>query len=243
VVRLAAVLLDVGGTLWPDQFPPGSDLRLERLSAAGLTSRQAQRFLDAFTPLASVAESGIEQDLRALIRDSARLADLNHPLALSLSKDPEPLRRALCLPTFGRFDLFPGARELLALIGELGLRCVIVSNASVRTGDDYRADFAAFGISDHVEAFVSSVDLGVRKPDLRIFEAALGHVQCAPREAVVVGNSERNDILPATRFGARSIRVAIEEPPPPASAAELVVTSLYDVAAALEAWAAAHSDA
>jgi FMN phosphatase YigB (HAD superfamily) len=46
-------------------------------------------------------------------------------------------------------------------------------------------------VAHFVDAFVSSVDTHVRKPDLRIFEAALRAIACPAGEAVVVSNSER----------------------------------------------------
>ncbi len=46
----------------------------------------------------------------------------------------------------------------------------------------------------------------------------------------MVGDSEPNDIEPAHARGMLAIRVAIEEPPPPASIADEVSTSLFEVA-------------
>ena len=53
----------------------------------------------------------------------------------------------------------------------------------------------------------------------------------------MVGNSEVNDIEPAVKLGMRSIRVAIEEPPPGRTCADVLATSLFDVAQQLERWA------
>ena len=231
---IAGVLLDVGGTLWPDRWPPDSALAASRLQAAlpGLAPRSAFNFLDQFAALAPEVESSTSQDTPALIARAAHLAGLSIP-----TDRIDPVRRALCLPAAGRGELFPGARELLASIRALGLRCAIVSNAAVRAGADYAEDFAGFGVGYLVDAFISSVDTGVRKPDLRIFRAALDAIECPPADVVVVGNSEPNDIEPAGRLGARSIRVVIEEPPPSDTAADLLATSLAEVVQALSAWA------
>jgi FMN phosphatase YigB (HAD superfamily) len=58
----------------------------------------------------------------------------------------------------------------------------------------------------------------------------------------MIGNSEANDIQPALALGMRTIRVAIEEPPPTASAAHAVVTSLAAVPAVVGHWMATDPD-
>jgi FMN phosphatase YigB (HAD superfamily) len=144
---------------------------------------------------------------------------------------------SVCLPAAGRGACFPGARELLLILQRLGLRCAIVSNTLVRGGENYRRDFADYGFDGLVDAFVTSIDLRVRKPDPRIFDFALRTIGCTATNVVMVGNSEFNDIEPAARLGARTIRVAIEEPVPAQSLATVVVGSLFDVAQQIEHWA------
>ena len=146
------------------------------------------------------------------------------------------LRRAMCLPADGHVDLFPGARELLQTIRALGLRCIVVSNAFSRAGDDYWADFAALGVDHHIDAVVSSVDVGVRKPNA-IFELALAKGQLVPGECVVIGNSEHNEIEPAAALGIYAIRVAIEEPLPDFTKAHGLVSSLAEAATVVRALA------
>jgi hypothetical protein len=104
-------------------------------------------------------------------------------------------------------------------------------------GENYRQDFADYGFDGLVDAFVTSIDLRVRKPDPRIFDFALRTIGCTATNVVMVGNSEFNDIEPAARLGARTIRVAIEEPVPAQSLATVVVGSLFDVAQQIEHWA------
>ena len=57
----------------------------------------------------------------------------------------------------------------------------------------------------------------------------------------MVGDSERNDIEPARALGMRTIRVAVEQPPPARSVADAVATDLAQVAATVAAWAGAPS--
>jgi putative hydrolase of the HAD superfamily len=80
---------------------------------------------------------------------------------------------------------------------------------------------------------VTSIDVGWRKPHPAIFTAALEALGVPADRAAMVGNSETSDIIPAAALGMRTIRVAIEEPRPPVTQADTVVTSLDEVTAAV----------
>jgi FMN phosphatase YigB (HAD superfamily) len=144
----------------------------------------------------------------------------------------------MCIPA-DRQSLFPGTEKLLHTIHRLGLDCAIVSNASVRSGQDYFDDFRRFWLAQYIQCCVSSFDAGIRKPDSRIFTIALQRLNRTPGEALVIGNSEVNDIAPGRAIGARTIRVAIEEPPPAAgdSVADAIATCVVEVADLVATWA------
>jgi FMN phosphatase YigB (HAD superfamily) len=235
---VAAVLLDVGGTLWPDRVPVDLGVRIDRLLSAwpGLADQEAATFLERLQELAPIAEQGLTQDVHALLGEVARASGLDLGPG-----QVDVVRKALCVPAAGYIRLFDGVGSLLRTIRRLNLRCALVSNASVRSGDDYRADFGSFGLADLVDVFVSSIDLGVRKPDPGIFMAALKVLDCRADRAVIVGNSERNDIEPGRRLGTRTVRVAIEEPSPSFTAADTLVTDLRQVENLIQAWTDASS--
>jgi len=50
-----------------------------------------------------------------------------------------------------------------------------------------------------------SQDLGVEKPDARMFHAACKHAGCAPRELMHVGDSLQTDVAGANGVGAVSV--------------------------------------
>jgi FMN phosphatase YigB (HAD superfamily) len=235
---LRAVLLDVGGTLWPD--------RLTAHVAADPCLEQLERLLpgvDAASVLATLREH-LRRDDGSLVQETHGL--LAHALRTlgmhSAELDVVAVRRALCAPAVPGVRLFPGATELLAALQGLGLRCVIVSNVQVRGAVEYWRDFTELGVAHLVDAVVTSLDVGFRKPHPVFFEAAIREAGCEPAACVMVGNSEANDIRPAIALGMRAIRVAIEEPPPPSSAAHAVVTSLQAVLGSVRQWAAIDDD-
>ncbi|MGI9147667.1 MAG: HAD family hydrolase [Chloroflexota bacterium] len=227
---LRGVLLDVGGTLWP-QHPPrvGLDPRLEAL----------QRLLPALEPTRALAvllehvrrDTGLEQHPHQLLAEALRSLYSGEPEA-----DPASVRRALCVPAISSLRPYPGTSELLNVLKSRELRCVIVSNVEVRGALEYERDFEDVGIAHLVDAVVTSLEVGFRKPHRAVFEAAIWAAGCAPMECVMVGNSEENDIEPAVALGLRAIRVAIEEPWPQSSAADRMVTNLAAVSELLSCW-------
>jgi HAD superfamily hydrolase (TIGR01509 family) len=225
-----AVLVDVGGTLWPNNlqvFEGGVDPRLEplRQTLPGVDPLRALAALQAC--LTSDAATQV-QDTHGALRAAVR--------AWATDADVDAVRRALCVPA-STVQLFAGAPDLLTRLRNLGVRTVIISNVHTRGAFEYQADFEHFGVGHLIDAVITSLDVGYRKPHRAMFEAAVRAAGCEARECVMVGDSEINDIQPAIQLGMRAIRVAIEEPAPTTSAATAVVTRLEAVADLITAWA------
>lgn len=111
--RIHAVLLDVGGTLWPDHFSPVADrsacLTARLCEAVPLLSPNlASALLAEFDRRGNGLRSELTQDSDALVRECAS----HSAVSLSIA-DAARARKAMCLPVRGNADLFPGARELL----------------------------------------------------------------------------------------------------------------------------------
>src|SRR5262249_40231551 len=64
---------------------------------------------------------------------------------------------------------------------------------------------ARLGLDRWFPAQVLSCDVGACKPDAALFEAALGRLDVAPAEAVMVGDLWHSDVLGALRAGLRAI--------------------------------------
>jgi FMN phosphatase YigB (HAD superfamily) len=232
--KYKAVLLDVGGTLWPDIFEDRASVRSTRLAAVlPLENRHHASHLLARLDEAAT-QAILDEDLTST-PDITRVIDealrrltgtTNHELI-------EVVRRAMVIPAeSGR--LFAGAEALLKTIGDLGLRAGAVSNTVWRNAADYWQDFEAVGVAAYLDAIVTSVDCGVRKPHPKIFHDALKRLDAHPDETILVGNSESLDVAPARALGMFTIRVAIEEPVPASSVANTVVDSLSSVREALK---------
>jgi FMN phosphatase YigB (HAD superfamily) len=146
------------------------------------------------------------------------------------------VRRAMGTLAFEESTFFPGALDLLRTAHANGLRNVIVSNTFWTDAAWSAREFARIGAPQLVDAIVTSLDVGFRKPNAAMFDAALALAECGPAECVFIGNVEELDIAPAAERGMRTIRVCIEEPAPDRSRADAVVTSLADATEVLLAW-------
>jgi HAD superfamily hydrolase (TIGR01509 family) len=101
-----------------------------------------------------------------------------------------------------RERLYPGAAELVAdLAGSY--RLGVIANQSL--GAEERLN--VWGIRRHFSSIHSSGELGLEKPDPRIFELALRETGCPADQAVMVGDRLENDMAPAKKLGFRTLRV------------------------------------
>jgi putative hydrolase of the HAD superfamily len=98
----------------------------------------------------------------------------------------------------------PETLETLARLREMGLSLGVISNVSLLP-EKLRADVDALGIGRYLGSAVFSSEVGVRKPDPRIFRRALSELDADPAHAVFVGDRLNDDIVGAQAVGMRTI--------------------------------------
>ena len=77
-----------------------------------------------------------------------------------------------------------------------------------------RGLLAHYGLADFFNAIVISGEIGVDKPDPRIFHRALDAVRCSPEEALFVGDSLESDITGARSVGCRPVLIDMKDSHP-----------------------------
>ncbi len=90
------------------------------------------------------------------------------------------------LDTWHAYD---DAVPMLAALRELGVRTCLLSNAGV----DIRSVLDREGITDWYDHAVLSYEVGVVKPDPRVFEAALGALDLPAASVLMVGDNAHDD--------------------------------------------------
>ena len=97
-------------------------------------------------------------------------------------------------------ELYPDTMECLRILKKkykLGIIANQIPGAEKRLEE--------MGIRRYFDVIVSSAEEGVAKPDPRIFNIALTRAGCAPEQAVMIGDSIDNDIVPAKQMGMKTV--------------------------------------
>lgn len=122
--------------------------------------------------------------------------------------------------TFGShaaYGVFDDAKPFLKWCKRHGIACGVLSNADERYGDSI---LPMLGLSDHMQFFTFSKNVGVEKPGKDIFDAAiqdaqpwlclgnnkpLSDMKLLPEEVLHIGNDYQKDYVGATKAGFRSV--------------------------------------
>jgi putative hydrolase of the HAD superfamily len=193
-----AVLIDAFGTLLQMRSP--APLLRAELAARGVDVDE-ERVGQAFA-----AEVVYYLDHQLDGRDPASLDDLRDRCAavmrdalgvpgLELRDAREAMLAAI------RFDAFPDAEAALRELRTRGIRVVIASNWDCSLPGVLRDA----GIDGLVDGVMTSAVAGARKPDRRLFEAALELAGFGPEAAVHVGDSLDDDVAGAAAAGIRPV--------------------------------------
>ena len=102
-------------------------------------------------------------------------------------------------------SLFPHVIESLEWLQREGYAVGLVSNTGRTWGRYLRRVQDDLGIGKYFDARVFSDELGVRKPDRRIFEAAIADLGLPPDRVVHVGDDVAADVAGAKESGMRAV--------------------------------------
>jgi putative hydrolase of the HAD superfamily len=132
------------------------------------------------------------------------------------------------------FELYDDVAPVLSQLVDAGLQIGLISN-SHRCLTSFQAHF---DLQHLVCAAVSSSDHGRMKPHPSIFRAAMQLADVAPADAMMVGDSVRQDVDGALNAGMRAVLLHRSDEPHPraddlAAARIPVITSLVELPALL----------
>jgi len=193
------VLLDALGTLVELQ-PPAP--RLRALLAQRGFEVDEERAGAAFTAeIAYYTEHNLEGSDRARLDDLRDRCAEVMMAALELPGLDHASAREVMLGSL-EFVAFGDVPPALAALAEH--RRIVVSNWDCSLADWLRAA----GLLEHVDAVVTSAEVGVAKPGPAIFEHALELAGARAADAVHVGDSLENDVAGARAAGIRPVLVA-----------------------------------
>lgn len=96
---------------------------------------------------------------------------------------------------------FADTCETLKALKERGYKLGVIANQN----EGLAQRLKAWGMLEYFDVIASSSELGVAKPDRRIFEKALELAKCQPENAVMAGDRLDNDIIPAKAIGMKTL--------------------------------------
>ena len=182
-------LIDLGSVLLDEQ--PAR----ERWVALTVTALHSDGRRVSPASLRSALRQSVEERAPDVRARALELVGADGALAARLWDHVDPWGGGLFRPT-------PDAH---AALRRLSARCplALVSN----TEPPARLWLQKNGFEHYFRAILLSCEVGISKPDPRIFRKALNALSCEPEDAVMVGDRLDVDIAPALRLGLWTVRV------------------------------------
>lgn len=100
-----------------------------------------------------------------------------------------------------RLQAYPGVEDVIRQLHPK-YRLAIISDAQTAYA---LPELHAVGLSDYFDPIIISGDFGYRKPDLRLFSAALTAMKMDPAEVLYVGNDMYRDVYGAQRLKMKTV--------------------------------------
>ena len=107
----------------------------------------------------------------------------------------------------GRVRALDGACETLSALCDAGIPCALICDTGLTPGRVVRQHLDRLGMLDRLAVQVFSDEVGVPKPDARVFRAALEPLGVPRARAVHVGDLRRTDVGGARAVGMASVRI------------------------------------
>jgi HAD superfamily hydrolase (TIGR01549 family) len=219
--KIRCLLFDLGDTLW---YRQNQEIWENQEGLSNQSTGQLLRWHLAAPLFPALTDRELGQRLRqefdAYVRDAIRAAPLFEPHAAeavaAVLQDwqavpvdatvPTQLFESLRVRVPASRPLFADVLPTLAALQARGYLLGIVTNR-VWGGEPFYEDLRAIGLLEYFDpsAIAISADLGIRKPNPRMFEHVLEFLHVSPWETAMVGDSLSADILGAQSLGIYAI--------------------------------------
>jgi putative hydrolase of the HAD superfamily len=123
------------------------------------------------------------------------------------------MAEACARPAMAQGRVYPDTLAALQALRARGYRMGLVSNTPWGTPDYlWEKQVARFGLTEFLQVRVFSSGIGFRKPDPRIFLAALARLRSGAEETLFVGDHPLNDVAGPRRMGMRTAWIVRRHP-------------------------------
>jgi len=200
-VTKTAILLDLDNTLY--HYDPCNDAALAAVHE--LLQTKIDVSFDQFMRLHDSASKDLALRLEHQAASHNRLL-LFKQMVEKLVERPDPkltlaLNACYWRAFYGALAPHPDGHHVLAELSK-SFALAIVSN---QIADPQLEKLHRLGYAPYISAVVTSEEVGVEKPDARVFDIALARLGVPARAAVMVGDDYARDIVGARRAGITAI--------------------------------------
>jgi putative hydrolase of the HAD superfamily len=205
--EIDAIFFDVGGTL-VDLRPTKEEVFRRHLKAHGLDVSiemlapilaKAERRFDAQTAeLNGKNEEAFWEQYDNFVLDAIGYSGERKSFSKDLSDD-----FGILIPEVANWVEFPDARPLLDDLRDRDFKLGVISNAT----DLARKVLVNLRLDRYFKALVISAEVGVNKPDQKIFQIAAKELKVSPGRAIYIGDRLAVDVIGARRAGMNAILV------------------------------------
>ena len=139
----------------------------------------------------------------------------------------------------GWCSVFADTRETLAVLRERGYRLGLLSN-TWWAADWHNADLAAHGLAGMLDELVYTSDLPHSKPHPSVFREVASRLAVDPKECVMIGDRQIDDVEGARAVGMRAIWRRNDSGFPSSDVApDAIVDALAELPGLLRSWGGA----
>jgi HAD superfamily hydrolase (TIGR01509 family) len=195
-MSITTILFDAGGTLvFLDYFFLARELRRNGIAVSARAVRCAEY----------AAKAEIDRRLLGTVADTDETRRRPYFTALLDHLGIEVQRAARLIEHFDAVHkknnlwhrMMPSTPTVLAQLRARGLTLGVISNSDGRVN----AILQGCGVGQFFDLVIDSHEVGVEKPDPRIFDLALRRLNCPPRHALYVGDIYGIDVIGSERAG------------------------------------------
>lgn len=218
---LQVVFLDIGGVLYDDRVYRNALRAALRELGARMTD---EGYADAYEACRRRQDGSFKEQLAArFLGPDADVGEVERRASRHWHYPPDALE--------------PDVRPCLEALRAAGYRIGAIANQPSAV----REALARDGILEHFGTWVISEDVGVDKPDPRIYAHAVERVGAEPSACAMVGDRLDYDIRPARSVGMRTVWVLRGEAPEhptleQLAEADVAIRGLDELPAALDRW-------
>ncbi|UCH43536.1 MAG: HAD family hydrolase [Dehalococcoidales bacterium] len=196
-MKYKAVIFDLFGTLI-DNFPWAESNNILEQMASEL-SVPAKDFTDLWHATFDERMKGIFQDYQACIRHICQ------QIGVKAADDKVELAAGMRFEMNKQEVTSPrkGATEVLTYLRKNGCKTGLISDCSTETTLVWKNS----PLSSLIDEVVFSCLAGIKKPDPRIYQIAIGNLGVSPQACIYIADGIGQELIAASKFGMHAVQI------------------------------------